>query len=98
MDSTVTPWKRGHYTEALQFVDLGQVREIRKLTWLSGDANHSWFVDVLASEDGDNFIPVPGLSNVDHYQKWGWQDFPVDDRSRHEYSSSATGPPVAGKT
>ena len=76
--AATTPWKRGHYTEALQFVDLGQKREIRKLTWLSGDANHSWLVDVLASEDGVSFVPVPGLSSVDHYQKWGWQEFPVD--------------------
>ena len=76
--ATTTPWQREHYTEAFQFVDLGQVREIRKLTWLSGDANHSWFVDVSASEDGENFVPVPGLSNVDHHKKWGWREFPVE--------------------
>lgn len=65
-------------TEALQFVDLGRVREIRKLTWLSGDANHSWFVDVSASEDGKNYCPAPGLSNVVHHQKWGWREFPLE--------------------
>jgi len=54
------------------------VREIRKLTWLSGDANHSWFVDVSASEDGKNYSPAPGLSNVDHHQKWGWREFPLE--------------------
>ena len=76
--ATTTPWQREHYTEAFQFVDLGRMREIRKLTWLSGDANHSWFVDVLASEDGENFVPAPGLSNVDHHKKWGWREFPVE--------------------
>lgn len=75
--ATTTPWQRAHYTEAFQFVDLGRVREIRKLAWLSGDANHAWFVDVLASEGGENFIPVPGLSDVDHHKKWGWRDFPM---------------------
>ena len=75
--ATTTPWQRAHYTEALQFVDLGSMREIRKLTWLSGDANHSWLVDVFASEDGEQFVPVPGLSNVNHHKKWGWREFPV---------------------
>ena len=76
--SAETVWQRAHFTEAFQLVDLGQMREIRKMTWLSGDANHSWFVDVFASEDGANFAAVPGLSNVDHYQKWGWHDFPLE--------------------
>ena len=76
--SASTPWQREHFTEAFQLVDLGQVREIRKMTWLSGDANHSWFVDVFASEDGETFAAVPGLSGVDHFQKWGWHDFPLE--------------------
>jgi hypothetical protein len=76
--SASTPWQREHFTEAFQLVDLGQVREIRKMTWLSGDANHSWFVDVSASEDGETFAAVPGLSGVDHFQKWGWHDFPLE--------------------
>jgi len=76
--AATTPWQRDHFTEAFQFVDLGQVRDIRKMTWLSGDANHSWFVDVFASEDGKTFSAVPGLSNVDHYKKWGWREFPVN--------------------
>jgi len=76
--SATTPWQREHYTEAFQFVDLGQVRKIRKMTWLSGDANHSWFVDVFASDDGETFAAVPGLSGVDHFKKWGWRDFPVE--------------------
>ena len=76
--SASTSWQREHYTEAFQLVDLGQVREIRKMTWLSGDANHSWLVDVFASENGEAFTAVPGLSGVDHYQKWGWREFPVE--------------------
>ena len=48
------------------------------MTWLSGDANYSWLVDVFASEDGETFTAVPGLSGVDHYQKWGWRAFPVE--------------------
>jgi hypothetical protein len=72
-----TPWQRDHYREAFQFADLGQVREIRKLTWTSGDANHSWWVDVFASLDGTTFAPVPGLDNVDHHKKWGCHEFPV---------------------
>ncbi len=75
--SATTPWQRDHYQEAFQFVDLGQVREIRKMTWTSGDANHSWFVDVFASEDGTAFTPVPGLNDVDHHRKWGRNEFPV---------------------
>ncbi len=75
--SATTSWQREHYTEAFQWVDLGQVRNIRKMTWLSGDANHSWFVDVFASEDGETFHAVPGLEGVDHFQKWGWREFPL---------------------
>jgi hypothetical protein len=75
--AAATPWQREHFTEALQFVDLGRVREIKRLTWLSGDANHSWFVDVLASEDGREFRPAPDLSNVDHNKKWGSHEFPL---------------------
>ena len=76
--SASTPWQREHFTEAFQLVDLGQVREIRKMTWLSGDANHAWFVDVFASEDGETFAAVPGLNGVNHFQKWGWHDFPLE--------------------
>ena len=75
--AATTPWQQDHYQEAFQFVDLGQVREIHNMTWSSGDANHSWFVDVFASEDGKTFAPVPGLSNVDHHKKWGRREFPV---------------------
>ena len=73
-----TSWQREHYTEAFQLVDLGQVREICKMTWTSGDANHSWFVDVFASEDGQSFDAVPGLSGVDHHKKWGLREYPVE--------------------
>ena len=75
--ATTTPWQRAHYTEAFQFVDLGRVREIRKLTWLSGDANHSWFVDVSGFRGRRELRSAPGLSNVDHYKKWGWREFPI---------------------
>ena len=97
--AATTPWQRDHYTEAFQFVDLGQVREIRKMTWLSGDANHSWFVDVFASEDGETFAAVPGLSNVDHLQEMGLARVSRSRRhSERECSSSVTERPAAART
>ncbi len=72
-----TEYGRDHYLEAFQMVELDRAREIRRMTWQSGDANHSWFVDVFASEDGREFAPVAGLVDVDHYQKWGLNEFPL---------------------
>ncbi|TWT84416.1 hypothetical protein CA13_58940 [Planctomycetes bacterium CA13] len=80
--SPTTNYQKEHYTEALQFVDLGQVRDIRKMTWSSGDANHTWFVDVFASEDGETFNAVPSLKGVDHHKKWGWNEFPMEEPFR----------------
>ena len=72
-----TAYKTNHFTEAFQYVELDKVRRITKMTWLSGDANHTWFVDVAVSRDGREFTPVKSLQNVDHYKKWGWQDYPL---------------------
>jgi len=75
--SAGTAYKRDYFTEAFQFVELDKVRRITKMAWLSGDANHTWFVDVAASVDGQTFAPVQGLQNVDQYKKWGWRDYPL---------------------
>ncbi|MBN2138594.1 MAG: hypothetical protein JW720_12375 [Sedimentisphaerales bacterium] len=72
-----TDYKTNHFTEAFQYVELDKVRRITKMTWLSGDANHTWFVDVAVSPDGKIFTPVEGLQNVDHFKQWGWKDYPV---------------------
>ena len=72
-----TDYRANHFTEALQYVELDRLRRITKMTWRSGDANHTWFVDVAASRDGKTFAPVEGLQNVDHHKKWGWQDYPL---------------------
>jgi len=72
-----TAYKGDHFSEAYQYVDLGKPRRITQMRWLSGDANHTWFVDVSVSPDGKVFTPVVGLQNVDHHQKWGWRDYPV---------------------
>ena len=72
-----TDYKSNHFTEAFQYVELGKVRRITKMTWLSGDANHTWFVDVAVSRDGKEFTPVKSLANVDHFKKWGWKDYPL---------------------
>ena len=72
-----TDYKANHFTEAFQYVELDKLRRITKMTWLSGDANHTWLVDVDASRDGSKFEPVAGLQNVDQYKKWGWQNFPL---------------------
>ena len=74
---TGTDYKKDHFTEAFQYADLGKVRRVTRMRWLSGDANHTWFVDVSASRDGKTFTPVAGLQNVDHHQKWGWRDYPL---------------------
>ncbi len=66
-----------HFTEAFQLVDLGQVREIRKMTWLSGDANHSWFVDVFASEDGDDLRRGAGTERCRSLSEVGLARFPA---------------------
>jgi len=72
-----TAYKTDHFTEAFQYVELAKVRRITKMTWLSGDANHTWFVDVAVSRDGKEFTPIKDLQNVDHYKKWGWKDYPL---------------------
>ena len=72
-----TDYKTNHFTEAFQYVQLDKLRRITKMTWLSGDANHTWFADVAISRDGKEFTPVKGLQNVDHYKKWGWKDYPL---------------------
>ncbi|MBN2473345.1 MAG: hypothetical protein JXB62_01960, partial [Pirellulales bacterium] len=72
-----TDYKTDHFSEALQYVALDKVRRITKMTWLSGDANHTWLVDVEVSRDGQTFAPVEGLQRVDHYQKWGWREYPL---------------------
>ncbi len=72
-----TAYKSEHFTEAFQYVELKGTRRINRMSWLAGDANHTWFVDVAASPDGRHFSPVAGLQNVDQYKKWGWTDFPL---------------------
>lgn len=72
-----TDYKTNHFTEAFQYVQLDKLRRITKMTWLSGDANHTWFVDVAVSRDGKEFTPVKSLQNIDHYKKWGWKDYPL---------------------
>jgi hypothetical protein len=66
-----TPWIGDHFTEAFQYVDLGRARRITRLSYLSGDANHSWKLDVAASPDGKTYAAVPGLQGFDTYKKWG---------------------------
>jgi len=72
-----TAYKRDHFVEAFQYVDLGRARRVTRMRWLSGDANHTWLVDVSVSRDGKTYTPVAGLQNVDHHQKWGWRDYPL---------------------
>lgn len=72
-----TPWVRDHFSEALQYVDLGQTRKINRISYLSGDANHSWKLDVAASPDGVAYTPIPGLQAVDTFKKWGTVVLPL---------------------
>jgi len=67
---------KGGGTEAFQYVDLGRVRQISRLTYLAGDGNWAWKVDVSASQDGQNYQPVPELQGVNVHNQWGQQAFP----------------------
>ncbi|MBP7936139.1 MAG: hypothetical protein KA354_15970 [Phycisphaerae bacterium] len=68
-----TAYVTDHFTEAFQYVDLGEgkVRRITGISYLSGDANHAWKVDVAVSRDGQSYVDVPGLQGVDMFKKWG---------------------------
>ena len=63
-------------TEADQYIQLDQPRRITAMGWHSGDANWVHQVDVFASQDGQEFRPVPELQNFVMHQKWGEQMFP----------------------
>lgn len=65
------PW--GSHKEATQTIDLGQEHLISRISYVAGDANWAWKVDVSASADGQNFGPVAGLQNVDTHGKSGAQ-------------------------
>ncbi len=65
------PW--GSHKEATQTVDLGAEHLISHLSYVAGDANWAWKVDVSASSDGKTYVPVAGLQNVDTHGKWGAQ-------------------------
>ena len=66
-----TPYKKEHYSDAFQFIDLGQERNIKKIDFKSGDANWCWGMDVLASPNGKVYTPVPDLQKINMHKKWG---------------------------
>lgn len=70
-------YQKDRYTEGFQFVDLGQVRKITKITYRAGDANWVYKVDLAASDDGVEYRPVEGLQGMDWYKKWAIQTLPV---------------------
>ena len=72
-----TPYVTNHYTEALQYVDFGRTRKITRVSYLSGDANHVWKVDVAVSDDGKSYAAVPELQGFDMYKKWGTVVLPL---------------------
>lgn len=63
----------GKHKEAIQYLDLGQERTISRLSYLPGDANWAWKVELSASSDGKTYQPVPSLAEVDMHSKWGQQ-------------------------
>jgi len=80
----MTPQITNHFTEAFQYIDLGKVHKITKMTWDSGDANnlgdskHMRRVDVSYSTDGETYTAFPSLQGFDLYKKWGVNTFPID--------------------
>lgn len=89
-----TPWQE--WTEASQVVDLGRAVRITRITYLAGDANHAWKLDVSASLDNRGYTPVPGLQGFDQYKRWGEVELPVAApftarylRLRHHHGGAA---------
>ncbi|MBW3635140.1 MAG: discoidin domain-containing protein [Armatimonadetes bacterium] len=74
-----------HTKEVFQYVDLGKERRVSHMTYLAGDANWVWNVDVSASSDGEDYQPVPGLQNLDWNKKWGHQEIKVPQRFPARY-------------
>ncbi len=72
-----TPQIGHHWTEAYQYIDLGTVRKITRMTWDSGDAGRLINVDISGSEDGNAYFPIPSLQNFDLLRKWGVNVFPL---------------------
>lgn len=73
-----TGWHSEGLAEACQLIDLGHVRAITHMRLLAGDANHAWFLDIAASQDGRVYTPIGGLQHVSVHQRWGEIDFPVE--------------------
>ena len=69
-------FSKGGGTEAFQFVDLGKTRQISRLAYQANDGNWAWKVDVSASQDGQNYQPVPELQGVNVHNQWGPEVFP----------------------
>ncbi len=83
--SAGTEWNRDHFLEAFQTIDLGRVRRVTHMTWLSGDANWVSKVDVAASLDGTSYTAVLTLQNVDLSKKWGTNVFPLTEPFEGRY-------------
>ncbi|HRU02205.1 MAG TPA: hypothetical protein P5239_10940, partial [Victivallales bacterium] len=73
--SASTEWINDHFTEASQIIDLGKVIKIKAIKFKSGDANWTWLLDMLKSNDGENFTPIPELQNINLHKRWG--EFPI---------------------
>lgn len=71
------PNKAQGYAEVLQTIDLGKNGTISALKFRSGDANKAVLIDILASDDGENFAPT-GPQKFDTFKKWGVHNIPVE--------------------
>ncbi|GHC05017.1 hypothetical protein GCM10007047_22420 [Cerasicoccus arenae] len=71
-----TPWHNSGFTDLFQYVDLGQVRDIVKMNYLSGDANWARLVDFSYSLDGVNYTNIPELVDFDMEGKWSMVELP----------------------
>ncbi len=80
-----TDWSNDGITEAFQYIDLGKIRNIKRMTYTSGDANHSWRVDIAVSVDDKTYIPVPDAQGVDIHQKWGRNEIPLKQPVKGRY-------------
>ncbi|WOO41994.1 discoidin domain-containing protein [Rubellicoccus peritrichatus] len=71
-----TLWMNSGFTEMFQYVDLGQVRDLIKMNYQSGDANWIKLVDFSYSQDGVTYTDIPELLGFDMETKWGLVELP----------------------